>query len=125
MTKEHLFKMYDKLCDEYDELCRKIKELQIKLESSIEIPCEIGDNLYFLMTDGSISKGKVVDYTHFISCGFCVVVVSEDGMFNKMNIPFDDLDINSHRQNGRASIFFSMEDAEAKLREIKEKRNTI
>lgn len=52
------------------------------------IPCEIGNPIYVKRPDGSYEEGKVVDYTHYISCGFCAVVVSD--YFNKKFIPFSE-----------------------------------
>lgn len=51
---------------------------------------------------------KVRDFTHFTSCGFCVVVTSNH--FDKQIIPFTEF--------GK-TVFLAKSEAEAKLKELK------
>lgn len=57
--------------------------------SLVEIPCKIGDTVYVKLSDYAnvrYAEAEVRDYTHFITCGFCIVVTSKH--FDKQNIPF-------------------------------------
>lgn len=54
----------------------------------IKLPCKVGDTVYVKMQYGGYAKGEIRDFTHFVTCGFCVVVTSEK--FDKINIPFSE-----------------------------------
>ena len=63
---------------EYEDL-----EEQKKL---FKLPCAVGDTVYVKMQSGGYAEAEVRDFSHFLSCGFCVVVTSDK--FNKQHIPF-------------------------------------
>lgn len=54
----------------------------------LEIPCAIGDTVYVKMQSGKYEEAEVRDFTYFLTCGFCVVVTSDE--FGKRNIPFSE-----------------------------------
>ena len=66
------------------------REYERKKENGllVEIPCNIGSTVYVVTqhTKQKYARAEVCDYTHFITCGFCVVVTSDS--FDKQNIPF-------------------------------------
>lgn len=72
-------------------LLKQLKEYQ-QLEGQgrlVKLPCKVGDTVYIKLAsycEEKYAEAKVRDFTHFISCGFCVVVTSEH--FDKQNIPF-------------------------------------
>lgn len=80
----------------------------------VRLPCKVGDTVYVKLSaycKTKYAEAQVRDYTHFISCGFCVVVTSEK--FDKQSIPFSEF--------GK-SIFLTREEAEKKLEEIKNEK---
>ena len=52
----------------------------------LKLPCKFGDTVFVKRQSGGYAQAKVVDFTHFLTCGFCVVVASDE--FGKCNIPF-------------------------------------
>lgn len=96
-------------CEIPEEALKKLKEYEDQEENGelLNIPCKIGDVLYVKMQSGGYAEAEVRDYIYFISCGFCVVVTSTKGEFNKQNIPFSEF--------GR-TIFKTQEEAEATLK---------
>lgn len=79
--------------------------------SLIKLPCKVGDTVYVKMAlycNVLYAEAKVRDFTHFTSCGFCVVVTSNH--FDKQNIPFTEF--------GK-TVFLAKSEAEAKLKELK------
>lgn len=96
-------------CEIPEEALRKLKLYEDQEENGelLNIPCKIGDVLYVKMQSGRYAEAEVRDYIYFISCGFCVVVTSTKGEFNKQNIPFSEF--------GR-TIFKTQEEAEATLK---------
>lgn len=57
----------------------------------VRLPCKVGDTVYVKLSaycKTKYAEAQVRDYTHFISCGFCVVVTSEK--FDKQSIPFSE-----------------------------------
>lgn len=80
----------------------------------VRLPCKVGDTVYVKLSaycKTKYAEAQVRDYTHFISCGFCVVVTSEK--FDKQSIPFSEF--------GK-SIFLTREEAEKELEEIKNEK---
>lgn len=80
----------------------------------VRLPCKVGDMVYVKLSaycKTKYAEAQVRDYTHFISCGFCVVVTSEK--FDKQSIPFSEF--------GK-SIFLTREEAEKELEEIKNEK---
>ena len=76
----------------------------------VRLPCKVGDTVYVKLSacyKFKYTEAQVRDYTHFISCGFCVVVTSTE--FDKLAIPFSEF--------GK-TIFLTREEAEKKLEEI-------
>lgn len=76
----------------------------------IELPCAVGDTVYVKLASYCnlpYAEAEVRDFTHFTSCGFCVVVTSKH--FDKQSIPFSDI--------GK-TVFLTKEEAEAKLKEM-------
>lgn len=85
----------------------------------LKLPCRIGDTVYIIPTpyimltscfdaeayNVKYAKADVRDFTHFISCGFCVVVTSKT--FGKLTIPFSEF--------GK-TIFLTKEEVEQKLK---------
>lgn len=77
----------------------------------INLPCKVGDTVYVKMAsycDIQYAEAEVRDFTHFTSCGFCVVITSKH--FDKQNIPFSEF--------GK-TVFLTKAEAEAKLKELK------
>lgn len=77
----------------------------------VRLPCKVGDTVYVKLPacyKFKYAEAQVRDYTHFISCGFCVVVTSTE--FIKLAIPFSEF--------GK-TIFLTREEAEKKLEEMK------
>ena len=75
----------------------------------LKLPCKVGDTVYVKMAsycDIQYAEAEVRDFTHFTSCGFCVVITSNH--FDKQNIPFSEF--------GK-TVFLTKEEAEAKLKE--------
>ena len=70
----------------FEELC-KYEDLE-EQGMLIKLPCKVGDTVYVKMQFGGYAKGEIRDFTHFVTCGFCVVVTSEK--FDKINIPFSE-----------------------------------
>jgi hypothetical protein len=58
--------------------------------------------LYVKTQDGGYAEGEVRDYIYFISCGFCVVITSTKGEFNKQNIPFSEFGRTIFKTKGEA-----------------------
>ena len=54
----------------------------------LKLPCAVGDTVYVKMQFEGYVEAEVRDFTHFTSCGFCIVVTSKS--FNKQNIPFSE-----------------------------------
>lgn len=76
----------------------------------LKLPCAVGDTVYVKIAsycDSEYAEAEVRDFTHFTSCGFCVVVTSEK--FNKCNIPFSEF--------GK-TIFPTRKQAEKALKEM-------
>lgn len=77
----------------------------------LKLPCKVGNTLYVKLAsycEEKYAEAKVRDFTHFISCGFCVVVTSKH--FDKQNIPFTEF--------GK-TVFLTKSEAEAKLEELR------
>ena len=77
----------------------------------VRLPCKVGDTVYVKLSacyKFKYTEAQVRDYTHFISCGFCVVVTSAE--FDKLAIPFSEF--------GKI-IFLTREEAEKKLEDTK------
>lgn len=77
----------------------------------LKLPCKVGDIVYVKLAsycEEKYAEAKVRDFTHFISCGFCVVVTSKH--FDKQNIPFTEF--------GK-TVFLTKSEAEAKLKELR------
>lgn len=62
--------------------------------------------------DIQYAEAEVRDFTHFTSCGFCVVITSKH--FDKQNIPFSEF--------GK-TIFLTQAEAERKLKEMESDNN--
>ncbi len=76
----------------------------------LRLPCKVGDTVYVKMAsycDIQYAEAEVRDFTHFTSCGFCVVVTSKH--FDKQNIPFSEF--------GK-TVFLTQSEAEQKLKEM-------
>lgn len=81
----------------------------------LRLPCKIGDTVYIILASYfdigtyniKYAEADVRDFTHFTSCGFCVVVTSK--VFGKLTIPFSDF--------GK-TVFLTKEKAEKKLKEM-------
>lgn len=91
----------------------RIKEFQHLEEQGrlLKLPCKVGDTVYVKLAsycEEKYAEAKVRDFTHFISCGFCVVVTSKH--FDKQNIPFTEF--------GK-TVFLTKSEAEAKLKELR------
>lgn len=91
---------------------RKLQEYEDLEEQGllVRLPCKVGDKVYVKMAsycDIPYAEAEVRDFTHFTSCGFCVVVTSKH--FGKENIPFSEF--------GK-TVFLTQAEAEQKLREI-------
>lgn len=104
-------------CEMNSHHCRMILEKLAEYEDLeeqgllVRLPCKVGDTVYVKLSaycKTKYTEAQVRDYTHFISCGFCVVVTSEK--FDKQSIPFSEF--------GK-SIFLTREEAEKKLEEMK------
>ena len=77
----------------------------------LKLPCKVGNTVYVKLAsycEEKYAEAKVRDFTHFISCGFCVVVTSKH--FDKQNIPFTEF--------GK-TVFLTKSEAEAKLKELR------
>lgn len=83
---------------EYEDL-----EEQNKL---LKLPCAVGDTVYVKMQFEGYAEAEVRDFTYFLTCGFCIVVTSDE--FDKQNIPFTEF--------GK-TVFLACEPAEAALKE--------
>lgn len=76
----------------------------------LRLPCKVGDKVYvklFSYYESKYAEAEVVDFTHFISCGFCIVVTSKH--FDKQAIPFSEL--------GK-TVFPTKEEAEQALKRM-------
>lgn len=73
----------------------------------LKLPCAVGDTVYVKMQSGGYAEAEVRDFSHFLSCGFCVVVTSDK--FNKQHIPFTEF----------GKTVFLTKPAEAALKELK------
>ena len=76
----------------------------------LRLPCKVGDTVYVKMAsycDIQYAEAEVRDFTHFTSCGFCVVVTSKH--FEKQNIPFSEF--------GK-TVFLTQAEAEQKLKKM-------
>lgn len=73
----------------------------------LTLPCAVGDTVYVKMQSGGYAEAEVRDFSHFLSCGFCVVVTSDK--FNKQHIPFTEF----------GKTVFLTKPAEAALKELK------
>lgn len=71
-------------------LREKLKEYEDLEEQGklVKLPCAVGDTVYVKMQSGSYSHAEVVDFAYFLSCGFCIVVHSDE--FGKCNISFSE-----------------------------------
>lgn len=99
---ETISDVIDKLAD-YEDL-----EEQGRL---LKLPCKVGDTVYVKLAsycEEKYAEAKVRDFTHFISCGFCVVVTSKH--FDKQNIPFTEF--------GK-TLFLTKSEGKAKLKELR------
>ena len=69
---------------------KKLKEYEDLEEQGklMKLPCKFGDTVFVKMQFGGYAQAEVKDFTHFLSCGFCVVVTSDK--FDKQNIPFSE-----------------------------------
>lgn len=90
----------------------KLKEYEDAEEQGLllRLPCKVGDTVYVKLAsycDSKYAEAEVRDFTHFTSCGFCIVVTSEK--FDKQNIPFSEF--------GK-TVFLTKEEAEQKLKEM-------
>lgn len=96
-----------------DELAREV-EWYRGLEKQgllLILPCKIGDAVYVKLADYCkeiYAEAEVRDFSHFASCGFCIVVTSK--CFDKQNIPFTEF--------GK-TIFLTKEEAEENLRKLR------
>jgi len=55
----------------------------------IHLPCRVGDTVYVKLAsycELAYGEATVRDFSHYMSCGFCVVVTSRH--FDKQSIPF-------------------------------------
>lgn len=77
----------------------------------LKLPCKVGDTVYVKMQSGKYAEADVRDFTHFWTCGFCIVVTSDK--FDKQNIPFTEF--------GK-TVFLTQAEAEAEeeLRKMNE-----
>lgn len=78
----------------------------------LKLPCAVGDTVYVKLAsycDSAFAEAEVRDFTHIISCGFCIVVTSKS--FSKQNIPFSEF--------GK-TVFQTRKEAEAALKEQEE-----
>lgn len=106
----------EECAEEHEQLATWLAELKRykDLEEQhrlIELPCAVGDTVYVKMAeycDIQYAEAEVRDFTHFTSCGFCIVVTSKH--FDKMNIPFSEI--------GK-TVFLTKEEAEEKLKELR------
>jgi len=85
-----LFDMSDEQAEALQAIVKKLAEYEDLEEQGllIKLPCKVGDTVYVKMQFGGCAEGEVRDFTHFVNCGFCVVVTSEK--FDKINIPFSE-----------------------------------
>lgn len=88
---------------------RRIRGLGGTRETA-ETACAVGDTVYVKMQFGGYAEAEVRDFTHFTSCGFCIVVTSKS--FNKQNIPFSEF--------GK-TVFLTRPEAERVLAEMEGK----
>lgn len=75
----------------------------------IKLPCKVGDTVYVKLQSGEYAEAEVRDFTHFLTCGFCIVVTSDK--FNKQNIPFTEF--------GK-TVFLTKPEAEEALQKMNE-----
>lgn len=75
----------------------------------LKLPCKVGDKVYVKMQSGKYAEADVRDFTHFWTCGFCIVVTSDK--FDKQNIPFTEF--------GK-TVFLTQAEAEEALRKMNE-----
>lgn len=73
----------------------------------LKLPCAVGDTVYVKMQSGGYTEAEVRDYSFFLSCGFCIVVTSNE--FGKQHIAFTEF--------GK-TVFLTREKAEAALKEL-------
>lgn len=84
----------DNLTYQIDRLTEENAELKAKLEKAVELPCKVGDMIYYLTYDNSIVEGKVYvvhlslhekygfDFTIHIPPDYCITNCA----FNKNRI---------------------------------------
>lgn len=94
------------------DLRERLKEYEDLEEQGLllRLPCKVGDTVYVKMAsycDIHYAEAEVGDFTHFTSCGFCIVVTSKH--FDKQNIPFSEF--------GK-TVFLTQAEAEQKLKEM-------
>lgn len=94
------------------DLRERLKEYEDLEEQGLllRLPCKVGDTVYVKMAsycDIHYAEAEVRDFTHFTSCGFCIVVTSKH--FDKQNIPFSEF--------GK-TVFLTKAEAEQKLKEM-------
>ena len=106
----------EECAEEHEQLATWLAELKRYKDLAeqgrlIELPCAVGDIVYVKIIeygDVQYKEAHVRDFTHYISCGFCIVVTSKH--FDKMNIPFSEF--------GK-TVFLTKEEAEAKLKKLR------
>ena len=99
-------------CCPISEAINKLAEYEDLEEQGLllRLPCKVGDTVYIKMAsycDIKYAEAEVRDFTHFTSCGFCVVITSK--YFDKQNIPFSEF--------GK-TVFLTQAEAEKKLKEM-------
>lgn len=119
----------NKLYDYSNEVIREYKDFSSRLELMFEklaeyedleeqglllrLPCKVGDTVYITSYfdigtyNIKYAKADVRDFTHFTSCGFCVVITSK--IFGKLTIPFSEI--------GK-SVFLTQAEDEQKLKKM-------
>lgn len=110
---ENLEDLDSRKLPKYGELYWKLNKYEDLEEQGklLKLPCTVGDTVYVKMQFGGYAEAEVRDFTHFVTCGFCIVVTSDK--FDKQNIPFSEF--------GK-TVFRTQEEAEAALDEIGEVR---
>ena len=99
-------------CKTIDDVIDKLAEYEGLEEQGrlVKLPCKVGDTVYVKMASyckTHYAEAEVMDFAHFISCGFCAVVTSK--YFDKQNIPFSEF--------GK-TVFLTKSEAEQKLKEM-------
>ena len=106
------------LCENDKCQCEKAKNLERLKELAeyrrldeegllLRLPCKVGDIVYVKMASHCnlpYAKAEVRDFTHYLSCGFCIVVTSKH--FDKQSIPFTEIN---------KTVFLTKEEAERAL----------